>query len=429
MSHPFRGTARMEQENIEAEDQEFDLDRALNTKGFLEFLGKHPDAESFDMENAEAVQEKFETFESIPELSSQLKEVYSQKIETDLGIKLDKTDLAALDAHLEDLAVTNPEQLEELGQQLNNFVGFPADINALVGEFREQLGEYGSRDEMAERLEMLKGDKKNLDNVKDVVGFGGKAKFVFRYFANKFDSVVLGKDASEEYKNSIKEDREDIAAVGESLHAMEEKFGNLNKKGVVGILEETEAEIAQLEAALGAIDEVVAAEKFAREQYFEAREKLLGGISDVAGITAAVQAKVDKQFEAMMKKGGMASFEKLQERLSELQDSAEGSETGLDPFSKNPEELQAFIDERLEGEATAMIEKALKGASLGNNALTKLEKALEPLLEKESLGSKDEEETKEFIRTTLEEVADGLGDKPEDKAKKIMIARILAKTK
>ncbi len=44
------------------EKKKFDIDKALNTKGFAAFLAKHPEGANLDMENAEELEKKFEAF-------------------------------------------------------------------------------------------------------------------------------------------------------------------------------------------------------------------------------------------------------------------------------------------------------------------------------------------------------------------------------
>jgi len=46
----------------EATDDKFDVDKALNKKGFAEFLAKFQDAHEFDMEDEKELEKRFNSF-------------------------------------------------------------------------------------------------------------------------------------------------------------------------------------------------------------------------------------------------------------------------------------------------------------------------------------------------------------------------------
>src|SRR6185312_4506828 len=103
--------AKREKIIAQTEAQEFDIDKALNTKGFAEFLAAHQDAETFDMDNPVEVGKRFEAFGVKEVVKKELKGIFSEHIQKEMGMKLDSNDLESVDAHLDKLAIENPDEL------------------------------------------------------------------------------------------------------------------------------------------------------------------------------------------------------------------------------------------------------------------------------------------------------------------------------
>ena len=130
----------------------------------------------------------------------------------------------------------------------------------------------------------------------------------------------------------------------------------------------------------------------------------------------------------MVTGGTVDSLKNAQSKFEKLLAAQEGSTTGIDPFEgKDSEQMQEEIDITIQKKASEKIMETVNSATLGSNALTKMEKVLQPFLTETKLGSLDSDETKEFIIKSIEEVSMNLGDSIEDKGKKLLLARILAK--
>ena len=80
-------------------------------------------------------------------------------------------------------------------------------------------------------------------------------------------------------------------------------------------------------------------------------------------------------------------------------------------------------------EAFEEIMETVMNTDLGNNPLTKMEKALQPFMEEESLGSMDAEETRKFIAEKIKEAAEGQEQTTEGRAKRLILSRILIRMK
>ncbi len=411
---------------------DFDIDKALNTKGFAEFQAAHPESDKFDMEDGEAIRQRFEVFETKTAVSKELKQLYSGHIEKEMGIKLDAKDLSSIDAHLENQAINSPEEFMEIKERLDAFRELPLQISAL----EKQLAELGGVEELKATLEGLQKDEANLETAQKYKGIIGKTKVAFQFvsFAAAaqplllevlFPGVKLKKNflgVGDKY-NQVSE------ALG-SLSSVKEKFGKMGKKDINSLQENIGDQIHGIENVLASVQQIDKLKSLSQEMFGNMRKELLGGVSDITGLTESIQAKAMAQFKEIVKSGSTKSLDQAQERFEALRSVAVSTETGVNPLGGiNEEEFQKRVDAGLEKAASEEIMQTLMRANLGSNALTKLEKSLEPFLNREKIGSKEGEEAREFIANALKEAADNLGNTTEDKAKKSIVARILIKMK
>ncbi len=422
----------MEKIIAEAEANEFDVDKALNTKGFAEFLATHPDAKGFDMGNEGDVQKRFETFEVKGLVAKELRELYSGHIENEMGIKLDTQDQSSIDKHIEKMAIENPDSVLEMREKLETFKKMPEELNKLEAE----LAQLGKVDELTTKIGALQKDKANLEIAKDTIGFIGNTKLTIKtltFYAKATPMLLelLPKvKFSDAYAEDVSKRAGEISKQWDARDAVKNKFGKLKKERAGEILVDVDNQLLLTEQTLSKVQDVQKLKSLAEDVFLDLRKELLGGVSDVAELTVAIQKKVNAQFLAMTRTGTIKSFDQMQERFESLRSVADTTETGVDPLGAiDLSELQKRVDAALEKAASEEIMQTVLRANMGTNALMKLEKALEPFLTREKIGSKEGDEAREFISETLEEVAANLGATTEDKAKKLMIARILIKMK
>lgn len=422
----------MEEIIAQSEAKGFDTDKALNTKGFLEFLAAHPKSDTFDMGDVGEVQKRFETFEVKGRVGKELKELYSSHIEKEMGIKLDAGDQTSIDKHIEKMAIENPEKILEIQDSLKMFKELPVEI----GKLEEQLAQLGKVGELATKLDVLRNDKINLETTKESLGFVGKSKLTLKTLVCYAKAVpmlfeVLPKiKFSDAYAEDVLKRQSEINRQWGAREAVKDKFGKLDKEQTGKILTEVESEIVSIEKTLASINNIEKLKILSQDVFGDLRKELLGGVSDIAELTVAIQSKVNAQFQEMTRTGTIKSMDQAQARFESLRTVAETTETGVNPLGAiDADALQEALDIAMERMASQQILETVLRANMGTNALTKLEKSLEPFLEREKIGSKEGDEARELISKTLENVAKNLGTTNEDKAKKLMIARILIKIK
>ncbi len=107
-----------------------------------------------------------------------------------------------------------------------------------------------------------------------------------------------------------------------------------------------------------------------------------------------------------------------------------GDEFEVETDPDKIEEMKKKVNEAIRAVAEGEVRKAIEGMNVsGDNALSKLEKSLESISKRESLGEKKGEEVRDFLLETIQQIADGLGSAPDDVVKKMVCARLLVKLK
>ncbi len=413
--------------NTGKENNVSDIDKALNTKGFAEFLAQHPDAEEFDMNDEGAINKRFEVFESKGIVSKEIKELYSGHIEKEMGIKLDKNDLASIDKHIEEQAINNPDEVVKLKAQLDSFKELPKQIE----ELEKQLGKLGNADNLSERLESLRTDSYNIEEGKKYLGFVGNSRFAYHAIKTAFRGSPIGLKMVTGISlasDRVEEEAEDIGRSLNSADAVTKRYGKMNEAQAESLLEEINVDIETTEKTLSKIAEIEALKSESQNLFKNMRSELLGGVAGMAELTKSIQTKVADQLRDLAEKGTIKAYDQAQERYESLRSVAESTETGVNPIRPYfGEYLQDHLDASLEKEISNQIKETLLKTKMGENAFTKLEQELEPFLNREKIGSKTGDEVRQLISETLAKVPESLGNSVEDKAKKLMISRILIK--
>lgn len=164
-----------------------------------------------------------------------------------------------------------------------------------------------------------------------------------------------------------------------------EKHGKIGKKEANNLESSITNQIAGIEDTLSKIKQVEELKALSQEMFGNTKKELLGGVSEIAELTTVIQKKVSAQLKKMTQDGSVRVLDQAQERFESLRATAESTETGINPLGGIDEgPLQEQMDASLEKAAVDEIKKAVLGANMGTNALTKLEKSLEPFLKGEN---------------------------------------------
>ena len=358
----------------------FDSEKALNKKGFAEFLALHEDSASGEV-SPEDMEKRFELFELQSELAVEVKEVYRKEIFRDIGINLDTNDLSCIDAYMEDRAVKTPWEVKTMRAEMTRFKELPGQIQ--------------------------EANKEILELAKSGSGILGKIK-------------MAGEFLFAEDKN-----------MGKTYDAREK----VEKAGIALTLEDMDARIAEIE------DQVdFSVKEFKSGKWVGGNESLLRKFADVkknlfdhTGLRKKMhvitQAKVKAQLDALVTTGDLKSARKGFEKMSSVKND---TETGLEYMADGTEaEMTRALNQKAEDYVGTQIYQAMETMRFGSNAFANLENSIKTALS-ENIGNKDEKESRDFIIKVIEETlgmlpAETPANQREIRAKKIMMRQLAIK--
>ncbi len=415
---PLEGENRPE--NV-TESLGFDIDAALDKKGFAEFLAQHPGAENFDMDDAGEIQKRFEVFEIKDNVSKGLEKIYASHIQDQIGIKLEAGDAKSVKDHIEKLAVSEPEKVHELNEKLKMFLEVPNEIKSLETEL-VKLGDVGDLKGKLAEAALLKTD---LEAVIPTIGsLKYKAKYAFAMLTlaplrgwKGFDEVAYVEAAKNKFNFEYGEQKK--PGKGDKV---------ADKQKLYSVMMDTSQKIDDIKAVLEKIEATEDLKSTLKTSFDAARKNLISGMAEIKGLTEAINKRSCAELEKMMQPGTLGALQKSQEKLELLQFAAVNPDIGMEPLTTaDVERLQKKIDEIAESNIPKQIFDIVLDADLGVNALTKFEKALDPFLKTNHIGSKEGDSARAFIRETIEKIVAIEPETPEGKVKRIILKRILVK--
>jgi hypothetical protein len=419
MADPIKPTPTAEPIPTPATPEVFDIDKAMNTKGFIEFLAKYPDAKDFDMEDAKEVGKRFEVFGKKEEVKKGLKEAFAKEIQEKMGIKLSNEDLASMDAEIERRAIENPEEINRQKEHLALFAELPGKIAALDADM-VRLSGGRTTEQMSTELEGHRTIGGALDVSKSYFGKIGKTTMYARVIGGFVSSKIAHRGETGKIQDAMDTVNNRYATDGKPL----------DQKEVTALVKTTNENISEIMQKLGEIRKKGADKSFAERDFAAAEANILGTMNDFKALTEIIQKKAADSLNDMLTKGTVPSLDKAQEKLALLKSVQENTKTGVNPLAGfNDLMFQDMLDAAVQEKVKDHMTEAVLNAKLGNNALKNLENALEAFTGKERVGSLEGDEAQAFIVDTLEEIRDELGDNEEAQTKKLMLARILVKIK
>lgn len=400
---------------IETPKKDFDMKKALDNAKFLNFLSKGADSNDLVMTDIEAISAKFERFEKKEALLGKYKEIFGGKVKSEtagenrVGITLSEADFASVNEYFEDIALNNPEKFSKIEKTLGDFEKWPSVIKQL----EDQIKEKGNSEVLKAQKEGLVEEKYVVDLTRENVGM----KRIHRFFDNVF------KRKSPEYKKQAT-----------AKDAFEEKYTwkKLTSDGVEGISKELGDKIAATEVMIRTVLNFEEALELANTRFGEIRIELFEEMKGFSEVIKIISLKLAEQVGQLRTKETVDGQEMAGKRLGEIKKVNENGE--ILAGAMNEDVIPGTgnkIDEKIEELVLGNVSAAVKSLSLGNGAYSKLEKSLNSIISKETLGSKNKEETKTFIVETLEGVMNDILDpsKEEDKQKRLMLQHIISTIK
>ena len=431
--------------NAEVADKSgFDVKKALNTKGFAEFLATHKEVKDFDMSDSGALEAKFETFQIKERVKKDMKELFSSIVQKDFGIKLGAAELKLIDDHIEDVAITEPDALKDIEEQRVLFKELPGQLAEMEAEV-QKLSQVGGVDiiknnvdsikEKLGKVDSLNKDKEDLNIASSYMGVAGKIKYNFKTSRGWYHSI-RGRGNTE---------RDEMVRAKEALDSVDKKYGELKKedigyaaaqvdkeiKATEQEVKTIEGEIKNIEATLAKIGDLEKKKIASKGAFDDVRKNLLASVAYAKGLTEAIQKNVYDKFNALLdvdpKDRTTRSHDSAQELLDRLRVASQTSEAGIDVLGdKNPEnKIQGIIDQDFQEIVSREVENAVSKSRLGDNALTRLEDALKPLIERKKYGSKEDGDALDLVVNSIKDVIEKLPDDIEGKAKRLLLCRVL----
>lgn len=360
--------ARNESSSREAESQEqaFDLDKAFNNTKFLEFLGKYPDSDTFDTSeaNIKEVETRFKAFERTENVSRGMKHLYKEKVSREIGVNLDDKELAGVDTYIESESINNPAEIERMSNELGEYNTLQQEIP----QKERELMELGGREELDKIRDALK-------KVKDTKGFKKNLPLLGKFFRSKGEN--------------------------EARKKLKDEYG---------------MKIGEVEGQMSKIDSFKEAEK----RFEELKGKFLVDVAPSTEIINTARDKAQKALREMAKPDkGLKDLEKAQTYYEKLKN------TDTVNYLEGIEEskFQSELDTAIDGKVYDEVKNAVEKCNLGPSPLNNMERALQTFLARTEVGSKKQQDAKDFVRKTIRDLEPTL----TDKSKKMILKRILVK--
>ncbi|MCX6716414.1 MAG: hypothetical protein NTV72_00610 [Candidatus Taylorbacteria bacterium] len=414
------------------EKPKFDIRKALDTKGFLEFLTKvqEKNGEVLDMANEGAIGEKFEAFTVKEKVKAGVKNLYQTSIKSEFGVTLEAADLRSVDDHWDALAIADPEKVMEMNDKLKDYVELPKQIKAAETE----LALLGGEEDAQKSLEEAKKLAEALLQAKNYSGFFGGTKFGFlliKAVVGELGNLLLNRN------NKFGDYAADVYDVLISRRTVKDKYGkDVNREKMAKEVPIVEKQITQIQETLKSIKDITTRKEESAKQFAKLRKELIGGVAGFNTINEVVKRKTKEKLDGFLKVVSLPNIKSAQTTFDNLKKAIENTETGLNPLdstpnSINPEVFQKDIDTGVDLQMNMDIGNALAAVKLDESgSFSKLEKALKKdILEKDKIGSKEGEELRDFIVSKLEAAGSALNNSSVDKAKKMMVSVIIANLK
>jgi hypothetical protein len=361
-----------------AEEVGFDTEKALNKKGFAEFLAKHDDAEKGEVTQGD-MESRFEIFGIQTEVAKDVQEVYKNEIFRDIGIRLDAADLACVSEFIEKRAVEAPGEVLAMQEQLKQFKELPEKIKQANNEI----------------LELAKTGE----------GFWGKTKMVGEYFWEG--------EAGKTYSAREKVEKTGVPLTREAI--------DVRIKWLATQVESSVKDFKSGNWVEGNEDLVT--------QFAKVKKSLFSHGQLREDMNRIAQEKLKAQLDILVNKGDLKSAEAGFKRMSGVKNDVE---TGLDYMTDGTEEeVKVALNHTSESYVYNKIENILTSMSLGSNAFANLERTYKQAVNTETVGDKDKSESIQFIIDTIESQVSALLETPANKteirAKKILARQLAAK--
>jgi hypothetical protein len=330
------------------------IDKALNTKGFAEFLAKYPEAESIDLNdtNEAEIEQRLEAFEAKNRVSAEIRGLFNNEL-SGLGIKLEAADFASVEAYLEDETINNPESIQEMARTITLFQELPGKIR----ELEAKAASIGNIDELTAKRDRLDGQAVELNEASKITvprlkGF---------YFSK----------GRKDNKAKLARREELLAKHGTTLEGVEQKY-----------LESVD-QAQTAHSSIQALEDLGRLKQEIEANFKQANQALFKDSEIAAKVHEAAKAKIEEKYVALV--GGSGTFDTA-DKASKYLDTIEQSdyEFLLEDLDMDHQRtsLDGFLEEKMADEMREVVD----GISKKSLTLDKVEDKLKKYLGREKTG-------------------------------------------
>jgi len=377
-------------EAVPQNDQEnkFNLYAKLNDKAFVEHLSKYPDELEPNEANEDLFEARYEALKYKNEASKELKKIYKEVITQETGIKLEESDLKCIDTFLEKAAIEDPEAIKDFLDSSKNYRATLVEISRLEKRF-EDFKSKSDLEKKRDVLEVAKGSAK--EGVWDVRKWKASPLLGW-YFRSDDDKAAISK-AKDVYGISLGQ--------------------------VVSEYQETVAQLKTLE-------ELEQLKKESSDRFRVLQSALFDEFPPAKKLLKIVQDKAKNLFTEYEKTGEIPALVEIEKRYATFEKTREtGSLSAFDYMEGfDASQFEKDLSKRFETSLCTDMEKAVKDFSLTGTPLSTMESVLKKFIDKSEIGSKKDEESKDFLKESLERIIE---DKGLSKEKRLLLRAVMAR--
>lgn len=426
-----------EANNQPAQPEVFDIKKALNKKGFAEYLdgyqARHGGNFEQDIEGGqtEEIEKLYEAFTKSEITKKELGSIFKNEIKEDLGVSIEQADLDCIDTFITGERIHNPEEIVKLHAQVEEFRANikiiqqkEAEITAMEAGLQQKLEATGGqegimnlkREVFAKEAEILRhqateGRLTNGTTHKERLLLAkAQGKTFYERFKHRIRSRFGG--GKEVVQKEIERIQAQVAELQAGVQTTRDKFEPLEAAQI------KLAEIKRLKNQLG--DRHLALKSIIIESA-DADKKIRNAVKD----RMVQKMKEEVLNPADPAKRTLNQAEKQQTFLDRMRNA---DITGGDLSDAEIDQMQKELDAAIELEFNEEVDAALnnfKGSQ--NEAFSRLETSLKPFFSNErttKLGSKEGQEARDFIIQTIEQKRDA-----NKGAKSILLSLLLRNLK
>ncbi len=367
---------------------------------FLKRRGGEVDFSSF---TPEKVAHLTETFALVPAIAREISVFTRDRFRLEAGVTLGNRVEQSITDFLEDLVLTDPDAVLRYREAIVVFKAAPTQIAEREKEIDDALKGLPGYELLTERRAALAQERATIEKKQKRAARPIKAfersqpkNKILGYFFN------LGKRLF---------DSSEPAGAASGTVARTEEEPQLQAR-----LAEIESEVAEVDKNIATYDQADALKATLHQSFEGYRRSLFDAIVPLQELTERASDMVEQRLMGLLHEGTLESLQSAQAYLEQVRTQPDS----LDFMQHlDSEKFQEELDYLIAAAANTELDKKLDAV----HEYADLEKAVEPYMKLEKLGSKNAERTRKFFANVLRAKIEN----EPDEAKRLLLKRIVAK--